>query len=42
MACSPMRSKPQAAELPPIDEETLDALRGIYDGRIRQHVHGRW
>ncbi|GEK21464.1 oxidoreductase [Cellulomonas xylanilytica] len=32
----------QAAALPPVDEETLDGLRGIYDGRIRQHVHVRW
>ncbi len=31
-----------AADLPPVDEETLDGLRGIYDGRIRQHVHARW
>ena len=32
----------QAASLPPVDEETLDGLRGVYDGRIRQHVHARW
>ena len=32
----------QAAALPPVDEETLDGLRGVYDGRIRQHVHARW
>ena len=32
----------RAAELPPVDEETLDGLRGVYDGRIRQHVHARW
>ena len=31
-----------AADMPPVDEETLDGLRGIYDGRIRQHVHARW
>jgi aryl-alcohol dehydrogenase-like predicted oxidoreductase len=31
-----------AAALPSIDEETLGGLRGIYDGRIRQHVHARW
>jgi len=31
-----------AAAMPPIDEETLDGLRGVYDGRIRQHVHARW
>ena len=32
----------QAADLPPVDEETLDGLRGVYDGRIREHVHARW
>ena len=32
----------QAADLPPVDEETLDGLRGVYDGRIRAHVHTRW
>jgi aryl-alcohol dehydrogenase-like predicted oxidoreductase len=31
-----------AASLEPVDEETLGGLRGIYDGRIRQHVHARW
>ncbi|NUU16945.1 aldo/keto reductase [Cellulomonas humilata] len=31
-----------AASLSPVDEETLGGLRGIYDGRIRQHVHARW
>ncbi|WP_421742061.1 aldo/keto reductase [Cellulomonas sp.] len=31
-----------AASLAPVDEETLGGLRGIYDGRIRQHVHARW
>ncbi|WP_421732425.1 aldo/keto reductase [Cellulomonas sp.] len=31
-----------AAALGPVDEETLGGLRGIYDGRIRQHVHARW
>lgn len=31
-----------AASLTPVDEETLGGLRGIYDGRIRQHVHARW
>ena len=46
---SPARARPSrpsanaaAASLPPIDEETLDGLRGVYDGRIRPHVHGRW
>ncbi|WP_315094756.1 aldo/keto reductase [uncultured Cellulomonas sp.] len=31
-----------AGSLAPVDEETLGGLRGIYDGRIRQHVHARW
>lgn len=31
-----------AASVGPVDEETLDGLRGVYDGRIRQHVHDRW
>ncbi|WP_028050765.1 aldo/keto reductase [Cellulomonas sp. URHD0024] len=36
------RANAAAAALPPIDEETLDGLRGIYDSAIRPHVHGRW
>src|SRR4051794_13683198 len=36
------RANAAAAALPPIDEETLDGLRGIYDGAIRPHVHARW
>lgn len=32
----------EAAAMPPVDEETLGGLRGVYDGRIRQHVHARW
>jgi len=36
------RANAGAAALPSIDEETLDGLRGIYDGAIRPQVHGRW
>ncbi len=36
------RANAAAAALAPIDEETLDGLRGIYDGAIRTHVHDRW
>ena len=36
------RRERAAAALPPVDEETLDGLRGVYDGRIRAHVHARW
>jgi aryl-alcohol dehydrogenase-like predicted oxidoreductase len=31
-----------AADLPPLDRETMDAVREIYDRRIRQHVQGLW
>jgi aryl-alcohol dehydrogenase-like predicted oxidoreductase len=36
------RANAAAADVAPIDEETLDGLRGVYDGRIRGHVHSRW
>lgn len=28
--------------LAPLDQPTLDALRDLYDSRIREHVHARW
>ena len=31
-----------AADLPPISEQTMNAVRRIYDERIRQLVHHRW
>jgi len=31
-----------AADLPPIDDPTMAAVRRIYDARIRQHVHASW
>ena len=36
------RANAAAADLPPLDAATLEALRGIYDDRIRAHVHARW
>ena len=36
------RANAAAADLPPIDTATLDAVRRIYDERIREHVHGSW
>ena len=36
------RANAAAAALPAIDEETLDGLRGVYDGAVRPHVHTRW
>ena len=31
-----------AADLPPLDAETVDAVRRVYDDRIREHVHRSW
>jgi len=31
-----------AADLPPLDRKTMDAVRDVYDRRIRGHVHGQW
>ncbi len=36
------RANAAAAELAPLDAATLDALREVYDSRIRAHVHDRW
>jgi aryl-alcohol dehydrogenase-like predicted oxidoreductase len=36
------RSNAAAAELAPLDDEALAAVRRIYDERIRPHVHHRW
>lgn len=32
----------RAADLPPLDEATMAAVRQIYDAQIRQLVHDRW
>ena len=31
-----------ASDLPPVAEEAMAAVRGIYDGRLRAEVHQRW
>jgi aryl-alcohol dehydrogenase-like predicted oxidoreductase len=36
------RANAAAAALPPLGEETLDAVRDLYDRRIRGQVHERW
>jgi aryl-alcohol dehydrogenase-like predicted oxidoreductase len=36
------RANAAAAELPPLAPGVLDAVRRIYDDRIRTHVHDRW
>jgi aryl-alcohol dehydrogenase-like predicted oxidoreductase len=36
------KANARAAEVPPLTAETLDALRDVYDERIREHVHSRW
>lgn len=36
------RANAAAAELAPLDAATLDALRAVYDARVRAHVHDRW
>lgn len=33
------RANAAAAGLPPLDEPTLEALAGVYDARVREHVH---
>ncbi|WP_433170824.1 aldo/keto reductase [Actinoallomurus sp. CA-150999] len=37
-----VRANAAAADLPPLPEATLDAIRSLYDGRIRPQVHHRW
>jgi aryl-alcohol dehydrogenase-like predicted oxidoreductase len=36
------RANAAAADLPPLEEQRLAALRGVYDRRVREHVHSRW
>jgi aryl-alcohol dehydrogenase-like predicted oxidoreductase len=36
------RANAAAADLPPIDQATMDAVGRIYDERIRAHVHRHW
>jgi aryl-alcohol dehydrogenase-like predicted oxidoreductase len=36
------RDNAAAADLPPLDAGLQDALRDVYERRVRQHVHHRW
>lgn len=36
------RANAAAAALPPLSDTTVDAVRDLYDRRIRAQVHGRW
>jgi aryl-alcohol dehydrogenase-like predicted oxidoreductase len=36
------RANAAAADLPPLDPKTMDAIAGIYDRDIRGHVHASW
>lgn len=36
------RANAAAADLPPLDANTMAAVRAIYDRQIRQHVHSGW
>ena len=36
------RSNAAAADLPALDRKTMEAVRRIYDNRIKPHVHANW
>ena len=36
------RSNAAAAELPALDQRTMDSVKQVYDTTIREHVHGKW
>jgi aryl-alcohol dehydrogenase-like predicted oxidoreductase len=36
------RANAAAADLPPIAQATMSAVRRVYDERLREHVHGSW
>lgn len=36
------RANAAAADLPPLPQSTLDAVRELYDRSIRAEVHDRW
>jgi len=38
----PVQDDDSAAALPALDPATMDAVRKIYDERIRTHVHASW
>lgn len=37
-----VRDNVGAASLPPLDQNTMAAVRAVYDGYIRPHVHTQW
>ena len=39
---SQVRGNAAAGDLEPLSADVLEALRDIYNGQIRQHVHDRW
>ncbi|GGI04607.1 aldo/keto reductase [Egicoccus halophilus] len=43
-ARNPEQARANAAvmELPPLDEDTTDAIADLYDRSVREHVHDRW
>jgi len=36
------RQNSAAADLPPLDQPTLDAIENLYDKYFRASVHSRW
>ena len=36
------RANAAAADLPPLDQKSMDAVKRVYDDRIKQHVHQSW
>jgi aryl-alcohol dehydrogenase-like predicted oxidoreductase len=36
------RANAAASDLPALPAETMDAIRAVYDERIRPYVHTRW
>jgi aryl-alcohol dehydrogenase-like predicted oxidoreductase len=36
------RDNAASADLPPLTDETMAAVRAVYDRHVRPHVHGSW
>jgi aryl-alcohol dehydrogenase-like predicted oxidoreductase len=36
------QARENAGVLPPLSDETMAAVRAVYDSRIRAHVHAGW
>jgi aryl-alcohol dehydrogenase-like predicted oxidoreductase len=36
------RSNAAAADLPPLDQQSMDEVQRVYDSRIKRHVHSSW